>query len=205
MTDSEHDTPGVPASDDPIEAFREVLAEAVAAGIEDANAMVLSTVSAEGQPSSRVVLLKAVDEGGFVFYTNLESRKGRELAASPRVSLNFFWRETGRQVVVLGTAEPVTDAEADEYFASRPRGSRLGAWASDQSRTLDSRARLVARVAELEAHYLGGAIPRPPHWSGFRVRPHWIEFWKAGRFRLHGRKVYERTDRQGWTTRMLFP
>ena len=174
---------------------------AEASGIRDPNAMVLSTVDPEGQPSSRVVLLKAFDERGFVFYTNLESRKGRELAGNPRVSLSFFWRELDRQVVILGTAQPVSADEADEYFASRPRTSQLGAWASRQSRELKSRASLLKEVAKVEAKYVVGKVPRPPHWSGFRVVPHWIEIWAAGKFRLHDRKVFERRDDGGWRIR----
>jgi pyridoxamine 5'-phosphate oxidase len=187
------------------ERFRELYDEAVASGMSDPNAMVVSTVDAAGQPSSRVTLLKSFDERGFVFYTNLESRKGSEIAANPKVSLDFFWRELARQVVVLGTAEPVADEEADAYFATRARGSQLGAWVSRQSRPLPGgRAGLVAEVAKLEAHYLGRKIPRPPHWSGFRVVPHWIEIWVAGSFRLHDRTAYERMD-DGWKTAKLYP
>jgi pyridoxamine 5'-phosphate oxidase len=193
------------SAEDPIAAFAEVFEQAKATGISDANAMVLSTVDPDGQPSSRVVLLKAFDEYGFVFYTNLESRKGRELAGNPKVSLSFFWRELDRQVVILGRAEPVTAAEADEYFASRPRVSQLGAWASKQSRELTSRAALLKEVAKVEAKYLIGKVPRPPHWSGFRVVPHWIEFWAAGKFRLHDRRVFERSPGGGWTTKRLNP
>jgi pyridoxamine 5'-phosphate oxidase len=189
---------------EPFARFREVLSEAEATGMTDPNAMVVSSVDAEGQPSSRVVLLKGFDERGFVFYTNLESRKGREILGNPRVSLSFFWRQLGKQVVVLGTAGQVSDEEADAYFASRPRGSQLGAWASQQSRPLPSRAHLVAEVARLEAQYLGRPIPRPPHWSGFRVVPHWIEFWVSGAFRLHDRTVYERIP-EGWRLTKRYP
>lgn len=188
--------------DDPLEHFLELLAEAERAGIEDPNAMVVSSVSADGQPSSRVVLLKSADPRGFVFYTNLESRKGTEIQANPRVALNFHWRQLRRQVVILGVAARVDDAEADEYFASRPRGSQLGAWASRQSRPLENRAHLVAEVARLEAHYLGRPIPRPSHWSGFRVTPHWIEFWTAGAFRLHDRVAYRREDDRWLSVRL---
>jgi pyridoxamine 5'-phosphate oxidase len=189
---------------EPFERFRETLAEAEAHGMVDPNAMVVSSVGPEGQPSSRVVLLKGFDERGFVFFTNFESRKGREIQAHPKVSLNFFWRELGKQVVVLGTAGRVSDEEADAYFATRPRGSQLGAWASRQSRPLASRAELVAEVERLEARYLGRPIPRPPHWSGFRVVPHWIEFWVAGTFRLHDRTAYERVE-GGWRVTTLYP
>jgi pyridoxamine 5'-phosphate oxidase len=190
---------------EPFDVFREILDEAVGTGMTDPNAMVVSSVDAEGQPSSRVVLLKSFDEKGFVFYTNLESRKGREIQAHPKVSLDFFWRELGRQVVVLGTAEPVSDEEADAYFATRHRSSQLGAWVSKQSRPLvGGRGHLLAEVARLEAHYLGGKIPRPPHWSGFRVVPHWIEIWISGKFRLHDRTAYERRG-DGWARTKLYP
>jgi len=190
---------------EPFDLFREFLDEATATGMADPNAMVVSSVDAAGQPSSRVVLLKSFDERGFVFYTNLESRKGREILANPKVSLDFYWRELGRQVVVLGTAEPVSDAEADAYFATRPRGSQLGAWVSQQSRPLDGgRGHLLAEVARFEAHHLGGKIARPPHWSGLRVVPHWIEIWIAGKFRLHDRTAYERAG-DGWRTTKLYP
>lgn len=190
--------------DDPIERFAKVYERAVATGMDDPNAMVVSSVDAGGRPSSRVVLLKGFDARGFVFYTNLESRKGAEILANPHVSLNFFWRELDQQVRIEGRAEPVTDEEADAYFASRPRASRLGAWASEQSRPLKSRARLMARVAKYEAKYLTGPVPRPAHWSGFRVVPRAIEFWVSGAFRLHDRTVYERTG-DGWTSHKLYP
>jgi pyridoxamine 5'-phosphate oxidase len=190
---------------DPFARFAQVYDEALASGEADPNAMVLSTVDGEGRPSSRTVLLKGFDERGFVFYTNLESRKGRELAGNPHVALNFYWRALDKQVVVLGRAEAVSDEEADAYFASRPRGSQLGAWASHQSRPLPSRGRLVADVAKLEARYLGRAVPRPPHWSGFRVVPRWIEFWIEGRFRLHDRTAYERDGEGGWRRTKLYP
>ncbi len=195
--------PLVPLAE-PFARFREFLAEAEATGMADPNAMVVSTVDGEGQPSSRVVLLKELDERGFVFYTNFESRKGREILGHPQVSLSFFWRELSKQVVVLGTAEQVSDEEADDYFATRHRTSQLGAWASQQSRPLPGRAHLLAEVAKLEAHYLGRSIPRPSHWSGFRVVPHWIELWVAGAFRLHDRTVYERVA-EGWRVTKRYP
>ncbi|MCG8459474.1 MAG: pyridoxamine 5'-phosphate oxidase [Holophagales bacterium] len=197
--------PHGPRADDPFEAFAEVMAEAESSGMEDPNAMILSTVGSAGQPSARAVLLKGFDRRGFVFYTNLESRKGLELAGNPKVSLCFFWRQLHRQVMILGTAEPVTDEEADAYFASRPRTSQLGAWASQQSRPMPSRAHLVAEVAKLEARYLGRAIPRPPHWSGYRVVPHAFEFWRAGLFRLHERHAYELEETGNWNRRRLYP
>lgn len=190
---------------EPFARFREVLDEAVATGMPDPNAVVVSSVDSSGQPSSRVVLLKSFDERGFVFYTNLESRKGREILAHPQVSLSFWWRELGRQVAVLGTAGQVDDAEADAYFATRHRSSQLGAWASQQSRPLPGgRAHLLAEVARFEVRYFGRPVPRPPHWSGFRVVPHWIEFWVSGAFRLHDRTVYERIE-QGWRVTQRYP
>ncbi len=192
------------AAEDPIERFREIFEEAKATGIDDPNAMDVSTVDAEGRPSARQVLLKDFDERGFVFYTNFESRKGTEIQGNPNVSLNFYWRETRKQVIVRGRAEPVSGEEADAYFATRSRTSQLGAWASHQSRPLKNRAQLMARVAKYEAKYLTGAVPRPPHWSGFRVVPSTIELWIAGAFRLHDRVFYERTE-GGWTATRLNP
>lgn len=189
---------------EPFARVREILDEAAATGMQDPNAMVLSTVDAAGQPSSRVVLLKGFDERGFVFYTNLESRKGREIGGNPRVSLDLWWRELGKQVIVLGTAERVSDEEADAYFATRPRNSQLGAWASKQSRPLSGRSQLLAEVAMLEARWLGRPVPRPPHWSGLRVVPSWIEIWISGAFRLHDRTAYERVP-EGWRVTKLYP
>jgi len=188
---------------DPFARFATVFERAVAAGIDDPNAMVVSSVDGGGRPSSRVVLLKSFDHRGFVFYTNLESCKGREILANPHVALNFYWRELDEQVRIQGVAEQVGDDEADAYFATRPRGSQLGAWASRQSRPLKSRAILLAEVAKVEAKYLG-KIPRPPHWSGFRVVPDSFEFWVAGKFRLHRRTVYEKID-GGWENHRLYP
>ncbi len=192
------------ALEDPIGRFREFFEEAAATGIEDPNAMVVSSVDGEGRPSSRVVLLKDFDAEGFVFYTNLESRKGTEILANPNVSLSFYWRETAKQVTVRGRAERVSAEEADAYFATRPRTSQLGAWASQQSRPLKSRAQLLARVARYEAKFLTCAVPRPPHWSGFRVVPSTIELWVAGAFRLHDRTFCVKNG-DGWTCRKLNP
>ena len=189
---------------EPFDRFREILGEATATGMSNPNAMTVSTVDASGQPSARMVLLKGFDEHGFVFYTNFESRKGREILGNPKVSLSFFWRQLDKQVVVLGTAERVSDEEADAYFATRARTSQLGAWASQQSRPLPGRAHLLAEVAKLEARWLGRPVPRPPHWSGFRVVPHWIEIWIAGTFRLHDRTAYERVA-EGWRVTKLYP
>ena len=188
---------------DPIERFRQVLQEATDHGIEDPNAMVLSTVDNQGRPSSRVVLLKGLDERGFVFYTNFQSRKGRELLAHPEACLNFHWRELGKQVRSAGPVHQVSDAEADAYFASRHRGSQIGAWASQQSRTLAQRHDLEAAIAEIEARF-PDEVPRPPHWSGFRLVPRYYEFWVAGEFRLHDRTLYEPSD-DGWQIRKLYP
>jgi pyridoxamine 5'-phosphate oxidase len=189
---------------DPFARFAQLYQEALATGIKNPNAMTLSTVAPDGAPSSRQVLLKHFDRDGFVFYTNLESRKGRQIAANPRVSLNFYWREIDRQVIVEGRAEQVTAAEANAYFASRDRGSQIGAWASRQSRPLQSRTTLIAEVAEIEREYKGRKVPRPPFWSGFRVVPHYFEFWAEGAARLHDRFAFERTA-TGWRSRRLYP
>lgn len=172
--------------------------------LKEPNAFLLSTVSSTGLPSSRVVLLKYLDDRGLVFYTNLTSRKGQEIQENPRVALSFYWREMGEQVRVEGLAAQVNDDEADAYFASRDRRSRLGAWASKQSTPLDSRARLLARVAKYEAKFLGGPVPRPEFWSGFRVEPKYFEFWSTSAFRLHDRIIFAADD-SGWTQSRLYP
>jgi len=189
---------------DPLKRFREVYEKAVAAGMRDPNAMCLATVDDAGQPFTRMVLLKHFDEMGFIFYTNLESPKARQILANPRVSLTFYWRELNQQVHIRGLAEPVDDSQANAYFATRPRAAQLGAWASKQSRPLKNRATLLAEVARVEARYLGRPVPRPPFWSGFRVVAHAIEFWVGRPFRLHDRTLYER-DGTGWRVTKLYP
>ena len=194
----------IPASEDPITLFEAWLDEASRTEPNDANAMTCATAAPGGQPSARIVLLKAVDDRGFTFYTNKLGRKGAELAANPSAALLFHWKTLGRQVRVEGPVESVTDEEADSYFASRPRISRLGAWASDQSRPLPSRAELEDRVAALDARYPDEAIPRPPHWSGYRVIPRAIEFWQDMPYRLHDRRVYARREER-WEQHALYP
>ncbi len=172
--------------------------------IAEPMAMSLATVSENGQPSLRMVLLKGHDERGFVFYTNLQSHKGRDLAANPKAALCFHWMPMQKQVRIEGHVEPVSDAEADEYFASRPRDSQLGAWASAQSQPLPYTGALVKNIAEMAAKFMGRDVPRPPHWSGFRIVPHSIEFWQQGNFRLHDRELFVR-EGQGWTVTRLYP
>jgi pyridoxamine 5'-phosphate oxidase len=195
-----------PLLSEAIDTFRALLAEATAAGDPEPTAMTVATADARGRPSARTVLLKHVDVRGFVFYTNFDSRKGRQLAANPQAALLFLWKTLRDQVQakIEGTVEPVTAAEADAYFASRPRESQIGAWASLQSQTLDARETFEARIAEFTAKYEGGPVPRPPHWSGFRVVPEMIELWYGAKFRLHERQRYARVDGR-WTKRMLYP
>lgn len=190
--------------EDPIALFKSWFAEATQAEPSDANATALATADASGRPSARMVLLKDVDAKGFVFYTNRESRKGLELQANPRAALCFHWKSLARQVRVEGGIEPVADAEADAYFASRDRASQIGAWASRQSRPLESRFALERRIAEFTAKFHVGTVPRPPFWSGFRLVPAAIEFWRERPFRLHDRTVYHR-DGSAWSVRKLYP
>ena len=192
---------------DPIERFNELFAAALAVDrrvLPDPTAMTLATAGADGRPSARMVLLKGVDEHGFVFYTNLRSRKGRELSANPRAALCFYWPPLDVQVRVEGDASPVTDAEADAYFATRPRVSQLGAWASRQSAPMAHDEDLEARLREVERRYEGRDVPRPPHWTGFRVVPYSVEFWRARPFRLHDRELYTR-EGAGWRVERLYP
>lgn len=190
----------------PFSIFAGWLEEAEETEPNDPNAMALATADAQGRPSVRMVLLKGYDENGFVFYTNLESKKGRQLSANGNAGLLFHWKSLRRQVRVEGPVIPVSPQEADEYFQSRPRGSRIGAWASTQSRPLESRFQLERRVAEYTAKFGTGEIPRPEYWSGFRVVPHYMEFWQDRKFRLHDRAVFTReTDAADWTFERRFP
>jgi len=189
---------------DPFALFNEWLREALAKEPNDGNAMALATVDESGLPDVRMVLLKDVDASGFVFYTNLDSAKGRELIANPRAALLFHWKSLRRQVRVRGTVSTVTPEEADAYFATRARPAQLGAWASDQSRTLPDRLALEKKIAEVGLRFGLGKVPRPPHWSGYRLEPQSIEFWRDRPFRLHERLLFERAP-GGWTTRRLFP
>ena len=189
---------------EPFRLFAKWLEDATASEINDPNALALATVDTDGLPDVRMVLLKGFDERGFVFYTNFESAKGQEILSSMKAAMCFHWKSLRRQVRVRGPVEQVTDAEADEYYASRPRGSRIGAWASKQSRPLESRFALEKAVAEYTARYAVGEIPRPAHWSGFRIVPHYFEFWHDRPFRLHDRVVFTRSG-NAWEKSRLYP
>jgi pyridoxamine 5'-phosphate oxidase len=191
---------------DPFLLFRAWLAEAEATEPVDPEAMALATVDAGGLPNVRMILLKGADDRGFVFYTNCESAKGGELAANAQAALLFYWKSLGRQIRLRGPVEPATEAEADAYFASRHRESRIGACASQQSRPLASRAVLEAEVERLTKAFRDGPVPRPPYWRGYRLIPLEIEFWRSGQFRLHDRIVFRRTSPdQPWTKTQLYP
>lgn len=187
-----------------LERFASGFDRAIKANVPEANAMTLATVDPQGRPAARTVLLKGYDADGFVFYTNLGSRKGQHLAQTPEASLVFWWRETEEQVLVDGRVEPVSPEEADAYFASRPRGSQIGAWASVQSSLLADREALVSAVAEVERRFEGQAVPRPSHWSGFRVKPRRVEFWYGREYRLHERVCFTQ-DQGQWVKTLLYP
>ena len=194
------------ASDDPLGLFQLWLAEAEKSEALDPEAMAVATVDASGMPNVRMILLKGVDERGFVFYTNCESAKGMEIAGNPKAALLLYWKSLGRQIRIRGPVEPATDAEADAYFATRHRESRIGAWASKQSRPLDSRTALKDTVARYTKEFEGRDVQRPAYWRGYRVRPTEIEFWQNGDFRLHDRIVFRRQSPDGpWTKTRLNP
>ncbi|KAA2214077.1 pyridoxamine 5'-phosphate oxidase [Teichococcus oryzae] len=193
------------ASNDPFALFRAWLAEAEATEPNDPNAMCLATTTPDGFPSARMVLLKGLDERGFVFFTNRESRKGGELLANPRAALLFHWKSLRRQIRIEGAIEAVTEAESDAYYATRPRLSRLGAWASQQSRPLDSRATLEAALRDAEQRFPEADIPRPAYWGGFRLLPGHFEFWQDMPFRLHDRRMFDAAPGGGWTMGRAFP
>lgn len=188
---------------DPLAQFNRWLDEAIASQVNEPTAMNIATVD-NGRPSARMVLLKGIEHGCFVFYTNYDSRKGQQIAANPQVALTFFWPELERQVRVEGTISKVDEAVSDAYFASRPYQSRIGAWASQQSQPLENTATLVARAARYAAQYVTG-VPRPPHWGGYAVLPERVEFWQGRPSRLHDRVIYERNDATQWRTLRLFP
>lgn len=191
---------------DPLALFADWYGEAEKSEPNDPSAMALATVGDDGMPSCRMVLLKGYDASGFVFYTNCESRKGRQLLAHSKAALLFHWKSLRRQVRLEGPMTQTSAEEADAYFATRDRGSQIGAWASDQSRPLESRFALEKRVAEVTARHMIGKVPRPPHWSGFRLQPLLIEFWQDGAFRLHDRLEYSRpASGVPWSTRTLYP
>ena len=189
---------------DPFSLFNQWFAEARASEINDSNAMTIATADASGQPSARMVLLKGHGPEGFVFYTNKQSRKAGDIAENPKAAILFHWKSLRRQIRIEGSLSPVPDTAADEYFATRSRDSQLGAWASEQSRPLDSRATFEARFEEMSDRFAGGDVPRPPHWSGYCLRPARFEFWQDRAHRLHERRAFVR-DGDAWTEGLLYP
>lgn len=190
---------------DPLQLFALWQQQAIASSLVDPTAMVLATVAADGQPSQRIVLLKTLDERGFVFFTNFESRKGVEIFANPKVSLLFPWHPMERQVRICGTAEKISSAESAKYFATRPRDSQLAAWASSQSHAITSRAFLLEQLENMKHKFAEGEVPLPDFWGGIRVRPHQIEFWQGGASRLHDRFEYKLLDKKTWSVARLAP
>lgn len=206
MSTSETEQTDFTTRSEPFQLFAEWLEEARASEPNDPTAMSVATADADGLPNVRMTLLKEFDERGFVFYTNFESQKGTEILASRKAALGFHWKSLRRQVRLRGPVELVSDEEADAYFRSRPRDSRIGAWASQQSRRLESRFALEKAVARYAAKYAIGEIPRPPYWSGFRIKPVYVEFWKDGAFRLHDRVVFRRdSEADAWSKTRLYP
>ncbi|TDK42748.1 pyridoxamine 5'-phosphate oxidase [Algoriphagus formosus] len=191
-------------NDSPFEQFHQWLREAISAEVLEVNAMTLSTLHADGYPNGRVVLLKELDYG-FVFFSNYQSEKGQELENHPKASLTFFWPELERQVRVMGTVEKISESQSDEYFLSRPRGSQIGAWASPQSHKINSREVLEERLKEMQLRFEEEKLVRPPHWGGYRVLPHKIEFWQGRPSRLHDRILYEKNEAGAWTISRLAP
>jgi len=188
----------------PFEQFHQWLREAISAEALEVNAMTLSTLHADGYPNGRVVLLKELDYG-FVFFSNYQSEKGQELENHPKASLTFFWPELERQVRVMGTVEKISESQSDEYFLSRPKGSQIGAWASPQSHKIRSREVLEERLKEMQLRFEEEKLVRPPHWGGYRVLPHKIEFWQGRPSRLHDRILYEKNEAGAWTISRLAP
>jgi len=206
MSENELTTSDFTEQNEPFQLFADWLKEAEASEINDPNAVALATVDEDGLPNVRMVLLKGFDQDGFVFYTNFESQKGREVLGQKKAAMCFHWKTLRRQVRLRGPVEIVSDEEADAYFKTRARGSRIGAWASKQSRPLESRFALEKAVAEYTARYAIGEIPRPAHWSGFRIRPVSIEFWKDQKFRLHDRIEFRRASPEdNWTKVRMYP
>jgi pyridoxamine 5'-phosphate oxidase len=189
---------------DPLKQFKLWFNDVVNAGISEANAMLLSTAF-NGRPSGRIVLLKDLNETGFSFFTNYQSKKGEEIEANPQVALTFFWKEFERQVRIEGSIQKTADAESDEYFAVRPRGSQIGAWVSDQSEVITGRDILETKTRELNERFEGQTVPRPPHWGGYRVIPDYIEFWQGRPSRLHDRLAYQKIAENSWKIERLSP